>query len=429
MTDSLNPRTKHYDFLGPPGALLITLATPFILYAIYFACNETSGGCPAPLPTLWPSLLTAVNSRDFWVSLFDLKAALAYLAWYAFCVVSWVILPGDWVKGLPMRNGQTKEYKINAFSTFLLAMGVVFGVIYRYGPESFTFIYERWIGFVTASLLMAIFQALACYAASFQSGKLLAAGGNSGNPIYDFFVGRELNPSIASFDLKSFNEIRPGLMLWVLANVSSACEQAVRRGGSITDSMWLVLLFQGWYVADAIYNEPAIFSTMDITSDGFGFMLAIGDLAWVPFIYSLQARYLVFQQVELGPVWTAAIVGVNLLGYWIFRDSNGEKNDFRNGKNPKNLKTISTARGTKLIVSGWWGLSRHPNYMGDLIMALAWSLPTGFATPVTYFYVIYFTVLLVHRQTRDDAHCKEKYGKDWQRYTQLVPYRIFPYIY
>ena len=32
---------------------------------------------------------------------------------------------------------------------------------------------------------------------------------------------------------------------------------------------------------------------MDIIHDGFGFMLAFGDLAWVPFTYSMQARYLV----------------------------------------------------------------------------------------------------------------------------------------
>ena len=74
---------------------------------------------------------------------------------------------------------------------------------------------------------------------------------------------------------------------------------------------------------------------MDITTDGFGFMLAGGDLAWVPFTYSLQARYLVFRQVELGPVWTALIVIVNLTGYYIFRVSNSDKNNFRNGKNPK----------------------------------------------------------------------------------------------
>jgi Delta14-sterol reductase len=41
-----------------------------------------------------------------------------------------------------------------------------------------------------------------------------------------------------------------------------ACEQATRRGGlhNITDSMWLVLAFQGWYVADGLYNEVNIAS-------------------------------------------------------------------------------------------------------------------------------------------------------------------------
>jgi len=41
------------------------------------------------------------------------------------------------------------------------------------------------------------------------------------------------------------------------------------------------------------------------------------------------------------------------------------------------LETIPTTRGTKLIASGWWGMARHINYFGDLLMALAWSLPCG----------------------------------------------------
>ena len=57
--------------------------------------------------------------------------------------------------------------------------------------------------------------------------------------------------------------------------------------------MFSVNVFQALYVADALYNERAILTTMDITTDGFGFMLAFGDLAWVPFTYTLQARYLV----------------------------------------------------------------------------------------------------------------------------------------
>jgi len=74
---------------------------------------------------------------------------------------------------------------------------------------------------------------------------------------------------------------------------------------------------------------------MDITTDGFGYMLAAGDLLWVPFTYSLQARYLAFEHVELGAVGTGIVVLVAFTGYWIFRSANGEKNDFRNGRNPK----------------------------------------------------------------------------------------------
>ena len=55
----------------------------------------------------------------------------------------------------------------------------------------------------------------------------------------------------------------------------------------------LVCAFHAWYVTDALWGERAILTTMDITADGFGWMLAAGDLFWVPFTYSLPARYLV----------------------------------------------------------------------------------------------------------------------------------------
>merc|ERR1711924_522749 len=52
-------------------------------------------------------------------------------------------------------------------------------------------------------------------------------------------------------------------------------------------------------------------------------------------------------------------------------------------------------RGTKLIISGWWGLARHINYTGDWLMGLAWCLPCGITHVVPYFYAIYFACLLI----------------------------------
>lgn len=148
-------------------------------------------------------------------------------------------------------------------------------------------------------------------------------------------MGRELNPSIGSFDIKTFNELRPGLILWMLLDISCACEQYCRLGGRITATMAMVVAFHSFYVMDALYNESAIFTQMDITTDGFGYMLSFGDLAWVPFTYSLQARYLAFHPTELSVPTLAAILAIQTAGYYIFRTANGEKNEFRLGRNPK----------------------------------------------------------------------------------------------
>jgi delta14-sterol reductase len=81
---------------------------------------------------------------------------------------------------------------------------------------------------------------------------------------------------------------------------------------------------------------------MDITTDGFGFMLSVGDLLWLPLTYSLQARYLAAHPKDLGYAGTAAILALEILGYWIFRSANGEKDEFRKGGNPKGELPVRT---------------------------------------------------------------------------------------
>jgi delta14-sterol reductase len=110
---SLNPKTTSYEFLGPPGAFAITIGVPVLTYVLYFTCNESSGACPPPIPTLYPSLLQAVSDPAFWWKLWDLKAFAIYYSWYAFCLVAWAVLPGDWVQGTKLRDGKHQKYKIN----------------------------------------------------------------------------------------------------------------------------------------------------------------------------------------------------------------------------------------------------------------------------------------------------------------------------
>jgi hypothetical protein len=119
---SMNPPTAHYEFLGPPGALAVSLLVPVTTYALFFACNEQNACIPAFASD---RVVAAVSDPDWWLALWDTEAALIYLGWYVFCILAWAILPGDWVKGTTLRNGEHQSYKING-TTFLFLFFLFF---------------------------------------------------------------------------------------------------------------------------------------------------------------------------------------------------------------------------------------------------------------------------------------------------------------
>nr|XP_025859240.1 lamin-B receptor [Vulpes vulpes]XP_025859241.1 lamin-B receptor [Vulpes vulpes]XP_025859242.1 lamin-B receptor [Vulpes vulpes] len=419
-SEVLGTQPKSLEFGGVPGVFLIMLGLPTFLFLLLLLCKEKEASLlnfPPPMPPL--------------SKLWDTRAFAVYLFWFSLQALFYILPIGKVVEGMPLADGRRLKYRLNGFYAFLLTC-VALGAALCWGVE-LHYVYHHFLplALAAATFAMALSTYLAVRAAWAPPAALAPA--SSGNAIYDFFIGRELNPRIGTFDLKYFCELRPGLIGWVVVNlVMLLAEMKLQHRAAPSLAMILVNSFQLLYVVDALWNEEALLTTMDITHDGFGFMLAFGDLVWVPFIYSFQAFYLVNHPNEVSWPMASLIIALKLCGYVIFRCANSQKNAFRkNPTDPKlaHLKTIHTSTGKNLLVSGWWGFVRHPNYLGDLIMALAWSLPCGFKHVLPYFYVIYFTVLLVHREARDERHCRKKYGLAWEKYCQRVPYRIFPYVY
>lgn len=67
-------------------------------------------------------------------------------------------------------------------------------------------------------------------------------------------------------------------------------------------------------------------------------MLAFGLYSWVPFNYTLQARYLVDFPRTISWLEFGVILFINSLGYYIFRSSNSQKNEFRENPTSKSSK-------------------------------------------------------------------------------------------
>ncbi|XP_071784735.1 delta(14)-sterol reductase TM7SF2-like [Asterias amurensis] len=416
------PKTVHYEFGGPFGAFFIMVSLPLFIYYLYFTCSKEE--CSLQL---WPA-----HTCD-WRDYFDLEAALLFLGWMGLQAFFYLLPIGSVVKGLPLRNGQRLDYKLNGFFSFILTLILFGGLLYKKYPVAM--VYDKFLPLLTTAFIFSIVLSIFLYIKARRApGHALAPSGNSGNFLYDFFMGHELNPRIGNFDFKVFCELRPGLIGWVMIDLAFVVKVWTDFPENPPWALLLVTFFQMLYVADSLLFEHAILSTMDIIHDGFGFMLVFGDLVWVPFTYTLQARYLADRpSLAVMPDYCLVIVlAFGLIGYYIFRASNSQKNAFR--ENPyasqfASANVLITASGKRLLVSGWWGWVRHPNYLGDILLALSWSMCCGFGSIIPYFYPIYMLVLLVHRERRDSDHCRQKYGNVWNKYCAQVPYRIIPYVY
>jgi protein-S-isoprenylcysteine O-methyltransferase Ste14 len=404
---------RRYGILilfGMPGLTLL-------VYYLWLCVHQHRGALF--VPTL----------ANFTIPAPTLDAVVIFSVWLAFQAILQIVVPGKRQEGTPLADGRRLSYPMNGWVSFCITLGVFFLAI-RMNWIKPTIIYDQFGPLLTTINLFAFGFSLFLYF----FGKLGKGPERpTGNFFYDYFMGINLNPRIGSFDLKFFFESRPGLLGWVLVNYSLAAQQREINNGIITTPMCLVFAFQFLYVADYFWHEEAILTTWDIKNEKFGWMLVWGDLVWVPFTYTLQAYYLLRHPHDL-PWWaSAAIVILNLLGYAIFRGANWQKHSFR--KDPEGLvwgkkpEYIQTKRGSLLLTSGWWGIARHINYLGDLMMALAWCLPCGFEQPLPYFYFIYFLILLWHRERRDHAYCLARYGADWEIYCRKVPWRIVPYVY
>lgn len=436
----------YYEFGGPIGTGVNIVLLPVLVQLLshWAAVGAVDLSFVSAFGTSQPFWQTILESPVLCPSCLDMeklaKCAAISGGWFLWFVVLERCLPGEVVQGAPIHGDANHRlsYKLNGHLSFWITLTVLYAgwpfwhqesqsIQFSSAPLGLLYEYNGTLAVVTSIGCFLLSTYL--YVTSFLPNATLSKLGTSGYFTYDFWMGRELNPRLGSFDWKVFCELRPGLVGWMVLNLACV-QQQYDRLGYVTGSMLLINFFQAMYVWDAQFQERAILTTMDITTDGFGFMLAFGDLSWVPFTYSLQARYLVEHDPHLSGPALLGIVLLYTVGFLIFRGANSQKDAFRRSPEDfQHMKYLQTKRGTKLLLSGWWGLARKINYTGDWLMGLSWCLLCGTGSIVPYFYAIYFAIILMHRAARDDHQCQLKYGDDWNTYKRLVPYKFIPGIF
>lgn len=174
------------------------------------------------------------------------------MGWMLFQATMYVLLPGQMVQGVRLRDGSRLKYPMNGHLAFWLSLTACHALPLL--NCSLSWLYDHYLELACASIALSFLLSAYSFASSFRAGCTLADGGDTGNRLYDFYIGRPLNPRIGPLDLKAFCELRPGLIGWVMLNMGMARKQ-FERTGTMSLPMLCVNAFQALYVWDALHYE------------------------------------------------------------------------------------------------------------------------------------------------------------------------------
>lgn len=318
------------------------------------------------------------------------------------------------------------------------------GVCNVYQPYSFGVLYDL---FPSSLAFLNIFGILICIFLMFKGLHYPSTqdNGSSGSWVKDYLWGTELYPRVFGLDLKRFINSRFSMTYWQLAGFSF-CYSSYILHGNLDWGLFFSALSQYLYLVKFFVWEMGYMRSIDIIVDRAGYEIQWGCLVWVPAVYTFHTRFLVQNSSGLSFSVALAIFVVSMVGVLLNYAADRERDVFRAskgkclvwGEKPRYItakytivdrKTDKETQKTSLLLaSGFWGMARHFQYFFELTAAYSWCF---LANPINngvlvMFYAVFLTVLLVDRAKRDTEKCRLKYGKYYEEYCELVPYKIVP---
>jgi len=354
-------------------------------------------------------------------------ACFALLGLYILVFVLHLIVPGRWVTGYVRdeHTGVLLRYRLNGLRVMaiVVALYLLAGAT---GLVAWDALYlHRWANLATACVIGLAFTAAIVLPAAPRGG-LLA----------DLYLGRRENPQLLGghVDAKMFLYLIGAVML-ELNLLSFAAHHLMLYPSDPSPGVLLHVLLFSFFLCEYLYFEEVHLYTYDFFAERLGFKLGWGCLTFYAFFYAVGLWSVADAPNPHTPLpLLCACALLFFTGWALARGANMQKFWFKTDPRRPAFGVLAPetldSDGHRLLVNGFWGLSRHINYLGEITMAVALALSLGYpGTPGPWLYPLYYLGLLLPRQHYDDQRCAAKYGPLWTAYTRRVPYRIIPGVY
>lgn len=348
---------------------------------------------------------------------------------YLLVLLLHLVVPGRWVDGyvVDASSGRKLRYRLNGLRVMIVVVAA-WAIACRRGWMAWDAFYlHRWEMVAGTCVVGLLFTLAIVLPARPVPGKSLAA---------DLYLGRLENPQWGGgrVDAKMYLYLVGAIMLEL--NVLSFTARHILLFPENPSPG--VLLYAGlfsFFVTEYLNFEEVHLYTYDFMAERVGFKLGWGCLVFYPFFYCVGLWNLAEAPNPGSSTVALSAVAVMFFTGWMFaRGANLQKFQFKRDPSAKAFglldpRTLS-GDGKHVLTGGFWGLSRHINYLGEILMATALTLSLGYPlAAAAWLYPLYYVALLVPRQYADDRRCAERYGELWQEYCRRVPYRIIPFVY
>jgi len=347
---------------------------------------------------------------------------------YSALLVLHFVLPARRVKGY-VKNDHSREpleYRLNGLPVMIIAIiGWILLGYFNVVPYNWLYI-NRWQGLAGACTLGLIVSFLIVITAPPIKSVFIA----------DFFLGRRWNPQFFDHrvDVKMFLYLA-GATLLALNILSFAAHHILLFKPDYSPSVILYSALFFWFLVDYMTFERVHLYTYDLFAERVGFKLTWGCLTFYPYFYCVglwATAHLPNPEASTGYMVASAVIFFT--GWTFARGANMQKFYFKTNPEKSFLgifaPSVVTDGTHSLLCGGFWAISRHVNYLGEILMATGLTLALGYPQVWwIWLYPLYYVLLLTTRERDDDKRCHQKYGPLWDQYTQKVPHRIIPRIY
>lgn len=370
-TDPTIDYSGHFEFGGSWGVSALMIGFPILMYYMWVGATYYDGRFPLPAPE--ESFTDFINrmGRIVYTGAFpSLKAWAIYWTFFLFEAACYLLLPGIYIKGKPLPHEGNKQltYYCSAAWSFYTTLAVA-AALHVSGLFKLYTIIDEFGPLMSVAIISGSLVALIAYFSAILRG---ATHRMTGYPIYDFFMGAELNPRMFGLlDFKMFFEVRLPWYILLLVSLGTAARQ-YEQYGYVSGEVAFLCMAHFLYANACSKGEECIVPTWDMYYEKWGFMLIFWNLAGVPLSYCHCTIYLAnhdpseyrWNKVAL----TALFVGY-LFVYWVWDTTNSQKNRFKAQltghdverktfpqlpwQTVKNPKTITSENGDVIFVDGW----------------------------------------------------------------------------